>query len=182
MKNQQSIAVQAQESSTTNYHHYKDANIPQTGWAGADGQRGRDPQGDLSPELRQLQRRDEGATNSVSMVFQPGEAMCSSLPQPRLFCDPLWRRTGDEWVHGGRGSTEALGGPCGKRRTASSTLSLPGERSEALAGKTSTHRANLQVHSWGQNTVLNYTQLTEHAVARGKGKRKDDHHSFKETG
>ena len=80
------------------------------------------------------------------------------------------------------GSTEALGGPCGKRRTASSTLSLPGERSEALAGKTSTHRANLQVHSWGQNTVLNYTQLTEHAVARGKGKRKDDHHSFKETG
>lgn len=66
---------------------------------------------------------------------------------------------------------EALGGPCSKRRTASSTLSLPGERSEALASKTSTHRANLQEHSWGQNTVLNYPQLTEHAVGRGKGKK-----------
>ena len=84
MKNQQSIAVQAQESSTTNYRHYKDTNIPQTGWAGAEGQRGRDPEGDLSPELRQLQRWDESATNSVSTVFQPGEAMCSSLTDPGI--------------------------------------------------------------------------------------------------
>lgn len=102
--------MQAQELSATNYCHYKDLNIPQTGWVGVEGQRGRDPEDGLSPELRQLQRWDEGATNSASMVFQPGEAMCSSLPQPQLRCDPLWRPTGDECVSGGRGGMEALGG------------------------------------------------------------------------
>lgn len=167
MKNQQSIAAQAQESSATS--HYEDANIPQTGWAGAEGQRGRNPEGDLSPELKTTAAMGwRGATNSVSMVFHP---MCSSLPPATTaLWSPLKTYWGwvSMWGPGKHGSLLGVHAANGEQRAL--PLVSQGERSEALASKTSTHRANLQEHSWGQNTVLNYPQLTEHAREEGREK------------
>lgn len=119
---------------------------------------------------------------TASTVFQPGEAMCSSLPQPQLRCDALWRPPGvsDKWGQGGHGSPWGCHAANGEQwalpLVSQGRAVRPWQARPQHTELTSERTAGARIQS---STIHNWQNVP---WEEGREKRKDDHHSFKEMG